>query len=169
MTPIEFKAWRQSQSLTQPQAAERLGISRPTVARWESGASPIPDDIATRLGCPTPVIQSVEPVPAVKATVDTKGYDPIADGLKPGPTTNAIYGASTHWDTRAPGPGWQRVPGGIRIVNASIPNPINYEPPDWAGWRGVVTADGRVFDQESGRLMGRCSTARRPSLKLVEA
>ncbi len=81
-------------------------------------------------------------------------FDPVKAGLKLGRVSNTeIPGVAAEWDLREPKPGWRRVPGGIRVVHASIPNPINYEPPEWAGWRGVITKDGRVFDCETGEEM----------------
>lgn len=80
-------------------------------------------------------------------------YDPIRAGLRPYPTTNKVWGASEGWDAREPRPGWKRVAGCIRIVRDTIPAPIPFYAPDWCGWRGVPTADGRVFDYETGRQM----------------
>ena len=77
-------------------------------------------------------------------------FDPVVAGLKPYPTTNTIWGASKYWDTREPYKGWKRVPGCIRIVKDSIPDPIPYYAEDYFGWRAVPTADGRVFDFETG-------------------
>lgn len=49
-------------------------------------------------------------------------------------------------------PDWVRLPSG-RKVNAAIPNPLDVEPPAWAGPRGVVTAKGDVYDYEAAHKM----------------
>ena len=155
MTADEFVAWRKEAGASQSEAAELLGVSRTTVARWEAGERVIPDTVPVQIGLVSgpEKLAPVEPRAVVEGVVDTKGFDPVAAGLRPGPTTNTVWGASADWGTRPPGPGWQRVSGGIRVVHGSIPNPINYIAPEWAGWRGVVTADGRVFDHETGHEM----------------
>lgn len=94
------------------------------------------------------------------------GFDPVIEGLRGGDrkdrqlgliplkaSHSEIPGCEPDWDLRTPRPGWRRIPGCIRVVKASIPNPIPYEAPPWAGWRGVVTKDGLVFDFESGQPM----------------
>lgn len=42
MTPAELKAWRTTQSLTQPALAALLGIHEMTLSRWENGDRLIP-------------------------------------------------------------------------------------------------------------------------------
>jgi len=154
MTNEEFVVWRKGEHMSQPDAAAALDVSRATVARWESGQTPIPAEVVALISEITGV-QKVEARVVERAVKPDAGFDPIAAGLKPGPTTNEIFGAGMGriWDPRKPLPGWKRVAGGIRIVKDTIPSPINYEPPAWAGWRGVVTADGRVFDYETGHEM----------------
>jgi DNA-binding transcriptional regulator YiaG len=41
MTPAEVKTCRNELGLTQAQLADRLGITRNTVARWEMGMHPV--------------------------------------------------------------------------------------------------------------------------------
>lgn len=48
MTPQELRRIRKNLSLTQEQLAERLGVTRVTIARWETGARRIPE-LAARL------------------------------------------------------------------------------------------------------------------------
>lgn len=48
-------------------------------------------------------------------------------------------------------PVWTRV--GERTVNAAIPDPIDMPPPAWAGWRGVPTRTGAVYDYETAHHM----------------
>src|SRR6266699_1623672 len=53
MTPAELKAIRKAAGLTQAEFGKRIGtdgVSRLTVANWESGKYRIPSDIAARLG-----------------------------------------------------------------------------------------------------------------------
>lgn len=49
-------------------------------------------------------------------------------------------------------PDWLRLPSG-RKVNAAIPDPLDVEPPAWAGPRGVLTASGDVYDYEAAHMM----------------
>ena len=46
MTPEQFTRLRNGLGLTQAQAAERLGVHRVTVARWEAGMRAIPEPTA---------------------------------------------------------------------------------------------------------------------------
>jgi transcriptional regulator with XRE-family HTH domain len=48
MTSLAFVELRKRAGLTQKQAAERLGVNRVTVARWETSKRPIPE-MAARL------------------------------------------------------------------------------------------------------------------------
>ncbi len=41
MKPREFRDIIEAAEITQEEAAERLGVSRPTVVRWLSGRTPI--------------------------------------------------------------------------------------------------------------------------------
>ena len=49
MTPEEFKKQRVQRSHSQESLAEALDYSRRQIIRWESGESPIPDEIAYRI------------------------------------------------------------------------------------------------------------------------
>jgi len=42
MTGKELKEWRKQRGLSQAALAQKLGVFRETVARWEIGARPIP-------------------------------------------------------------------------------------------------------------------------------
>lgn len=44
-----LKDFRKGQHLTQGQLAERLGVARTTVARWETGERNIGDDVLPRV------------------------------------------------------------------------------------------------------------------------
>jgi hypothetical protein len=90
--------------------------------------------------------------PIVKLSVEEM-VKLFGEQLKAQPISNVQFGASVNHDTRPVGPKWQRVHGCCRIVHASILKPLPYEAPRWAGWRGVPTADGRVFDYETGHQM----------------
>jgi transcriptional regulator with XRE-family HTH domain len=46
MTAGEFKEWRRRLGLSQEQAAEALGLSRNTIARYEAGHTPQIVDLA---------------------------------------------------------------------------------------------------------------------------
>jgi hypothetical protein len=77
----------------------------------------------------------------------------------PFPKTNTVWGASAYWDTRPLletewlGHGWQRVPGCCRVVHEAIPDPLPFYAPAWCGWRGVPSANGKIYDYETGREM----------------
>jgi len=49
MRPAELKALRKNLGMSQAQLAEKLGIDRVTVARWESGMRNIPPMLALAL------------------------------------------------------------------------------------------------------------------------
>jgi DNA-binding transcriptional regulator YiaG len=48
MTPKAFRQLREQAGLTQTEAAERLGVTRVSVTRWETGTRRIPE-MAARL------------------------------------------------------------------------------------------------------------------------
>lgn len=49
MSPADFRAWRARLHITQAAAAERLGLTRATVNRYEAGHSDIP--VVVELAC----------------------------------------------------------------------------------------------------------------------
>jgi transcriptional regulator with XRE-family HTH domain len=49
MTPTEFKAARLRLGLGTPRMARVLGVGHSTILRWQTGQSPVPHDVATRL------------------------------------------------------------------------------------------------------------------------
>lgn len=49
-TGIEFRARREALGLGQSALADLLGVTQPSVARWESGARPIPKGVLAELG-----------------------------------------------------------------------------------------------------------------------
>lgn len=55
MTRDELVSWRKQRGLNQAQLAGRLGVTRKTVNRWETGATPLPDDLHVKLMRATPV------------------------------------------------------------------------------------------------------------------
>jgi transcriptional regulator with XRE-family HTH domain len=46
MTPEELKALRASLGLTQDELAEKVGVARNTINRWEMGIRSIPEPVA---------------------------------------------------------------------------------------------------------------------------
>lgn len=40
MSPDEIRAWREAHGLSTTELARLLGVSQPTVSRWETGARP---------------------------------------------------------------------------------------------------------------------------------
>lgn len=74
MTGDELKAWREASGLSQVQAAERFGVSRPTLTNWEAGRRPVPDDVAAQVreGAQPPAVQrkpEPKPRPAEPAAI----------------------------------------------------------------------------------------------------
>jgi transcriptional regulator with XRE-family HTH domain len=49
MTPSTLRTWRSERGLSQSALAAKLGVSRPTIARWEAGSYPIPQQTALAL------------------------------------------------------------------------------------------------------------------------
>lgn len=150
MTVDEFKAWRAGRKLSQGAVGKVLGVSQTLVSQYESGAKPIPDEIARQIDAKS--APPAAPVVPIKVT-DEELQKLFGERLRPYPKSNLLWGASASWDTRTPNAGWKRVPGCCRIVKANIPKPLPYYAPRWAGERGVPTADGRVFDAVAGHQM----------------
>jgi transcriptional regulator with XRE-family HTH domain len=154
MAPETFRALRAQTGLSQGGLADKLGISRPTVARYEAGEREIPGDIADLLDTfaqpdtvqPDTIVSKAAPIVSV----------PELSKLTPWTVTNIPSRAWRPIDESR----WQRV--GHRIVSAKIPEPIPYEAPSWAGWRGIITKSGRVFDYETGAEMRELGVSPRP-------
>lgn len=167
MTADELKAWRVALGLSQGDAAARLGLSRPTIARYELGERQIPDTLRLPDTTSQPDTTSFQPDTIADDTssdtslghhgprTGTRDFDPVAAGVRPvGPRPKNI----TERDfSRLPvGPGWQ-VMGGGKVVSAKIPNPTyviaNERDRRWAwlvSWRAVVDDKGRAYDYETG-------------------
>lgn len=170
MTADELREWREQQTLmTQGEAAKRFGLSLRAWQNYESGERPVPEAIVASVRAYKPETTDTvrvtdmhtEQTEAENTHGDTHGlnsvhidgFDPVAAGLRPYPTTNTQWGASKYWDTRTPKPGWKRVAGCIRIVRDTIPEPLPFYGPEWAGDDGVPTASGEVYDAITGRMM----------------
>lgn len=151
MTAAELKAWREREGLTLDDASERLDVGRRSYIRYENGERPIPASLVAQL-VDLVVLPAPEALPSLSpsTTAVVVAFDPVKAGLERLPTSNAIYHADAAFDTREPDKGWKRIPGAVRVVRDTIPDPIPYAAPAWAGWRGVITASGRVFDYETG-------------------
>lgn len=151
MTGVELKAWREAAGLTQELAADRLDIGRRSLIRYESGKADVPEEVVAAIAGMGPI---EPPAAKMKAVSLAEAYDPVAAGLRPYPVSNEAFGPGMRsMDTREVKSPWKRVPGCCRVVHESIPNPIPFYPPEWAGESGVPTADGRVFFNTTGMLM----------------
>lgn len=184
MTGDEFKSWRKGVKMTQPEAADALGVAVITIKRSElKGDELIAPTLhaawATFTNAPAaqasaqaqeapPVEQKPAPkAKAAKAAPAAPEIDPRrlrqpydfasapahTIGLEREPESNDAFKASTVWDTRPCGEGFQRIPGCVRVVSDKIPSPLPFKAPAWAGWRGVVTQSGAVYDYEAGHCM----------------
>ena len=160
MNADELKAARAALGYTQPDMAASLGLSRPTLARYEGGAK-IPDEIAAKVvalaGGADPVQPKAAPAVKVKAA-------PVEDGAMPppdGPELIIDRYLATPPEYRVTR--WRRVPGRHHgypdLVHPDIPHPVADAPPSWAGWRGVLTKSGRVYDAIAGHQMTDPSSA----------
>lgn len=168
VTPEELVSWRKARKVTQPKLAEALSLSVRTLIRMENGERALPEGLESTLEMlpvsgPRAGVGESEAVPEPAAGEPAAAFDPEKAGLTEGRKSFVELGASSYWDMRDLGEGWQRVKGGVRVVNASIPDPINYLPPAWAAPDGVVTADGKVFHAVTGDRM------RAPWLKPVSS
>lgn len=180
MTPDDMKEIRRALGLSQLDFATALGKTRGAVARYEKGDLAISKEVAGQVakmsGKPAPADPAPAPIaapaPAPKAekvkAPKAKAAPVVADsrapsiydfesaptftrGLERLPTTNVD---GCRWaDMRTCEEGWQRVPGCIRVVHGSIPAPIPFVAPQWAGWRGQLTASGAVYDALTGAPM----------------
>jgi len=155
MDGATFKAWRLGMGLSQPGAGDRFSVTDRTVKRWESGETPIPDDVAEliRSGAePPPVGKLMGPAPTLgprKETVLKVGprFDPEAAGLKRWVRPDGLQPRDL---TKNPvGDGWQVLEW--RVIHGSIPEPLAYDAPEWAGPLAIVTASGRCFHYATGR------------------
>jgi transcriptional regulator with XRE-family HTH domain len=174
---------RQARGETQAQFAKALGRSRITVARWEAGTSAIPPDVAARVkklhsraAPPSPLMPKArgkgagadlltdKPAPEELVSPEllaAMGRDPPyattsaeakamrqlrAAQLKTGPANIRLLPLR---------PVWVQVGEGeqARMVNAAIPDPVARPAPEWAGWRGVRTMSGAVYDYETAAPM----------------
>lgn len=154
MNGSDLKAWLASEGLNGTAGAARLGVTRETLSRMVNGTRPVSAEVQARMGEPAPLIDIARAILA-EADATATAFDPRKAGLKRLPASHAYFGPGMAqiWDDRPVKSPWQRIDGCIRVVHESIPNPIPYEAPPWAGWRGVVTADGRVFDCDTGHEM----------------
>jgi transcriptional regulator with XRE-family HTH domain len=183
MTGAGFRAWREAAGWDQKQAAEALGISRMTISRAEKAQGdaigPKLAEAVAALGgmagvdapAPAPIQSRASPAPkARQSEAKAQPATPKGEGSKPlhlrtfGRTAGecrAIREAKAlklDKGGRTVGvplvpliPEWATV--GRRIVNAAIPSPLDRAPPPWAGPRGVVSADGAVYDYETAHRM----------------
>ena len=154
MDAAEFRTLRIAADRSVTALADELGLARMTATRYESGDRPIPDDVADRLRAlgvdPGPITTKPDAAVVTLPVAKASTFDPIRVGLKPwGERPDGVL--ARDFDKHPVGAGWQVVMW--RVVHSSIPDPIPYEAPAWAGWRGVVTASGRVFDYETGAEM----------------
>jgi hypothetical protein len=177
MKPEALSAWKDDLDLTDDEAAARLLISRRAFINYRTGERPIPDAVADLVRGSRPAVPKVSaeavvavvgvdavitppesPVPVVVPLpvvqrVAPAVFDPVAAKLKP-MSELPPYGGQQRYLSPSPlTKGWQLIPGGYRVVSGRIPDPINYEAPAWAGWRGIVTSTGDVYDYETGMQM----------------
>ncbi len=170
MTGDELKAARGG--MTQAAFAAALGISKRTLIRAE-GAADVSPGLASKAAeiigddAPPQITAPAKAAPRAKAAPAPAGIDPRrlpqaydfatapdhTRGLERFPASNETWKASPMTDARPASPGWQRVPGCCRIVRDNIPAPLPFHAPRWAGWRGVVTQSGAVYDYESGHCV----------------
>lgn len=126
-----FRACRKAYKLTQAQAGGLLGVSRETVAAWETGRRRLPVDAVERLTLatiPAPIMPRVAPTMATPGALELRAAR-IAARLGT-ESAGAMVGA--------PGPLWERWEG-LRLArraNVAIP------PAAWALWlAGGLPAD----------------------------
>ena len=159
MTGAELRAWREKEDLSIDDLSVLCGLNRRVLSEIEAGQRPVPPEVLSHVvdGVAEPLPQ-VMPVSEKRSKATPLVFDPVAEGLVRGPVSNAEFGASKLWDDRVLDPTWQRVEGGIRVVNSAIPRPLNCvvhrEKRFWAGEDGVITADGRVYHAVTGAFMG---------------
>lgn len=172
MTGKELKALREAASLTQAEAAERIGVRRLAVIEAEKN----PDKaLSSKMRAGVEALAGADASPVAKRSID--GED-IGGGFRlrrdakgnPYGTTSAETRAirlhlNKGSDQTAPTPLidlrpiWRKLEGG-REVNAAIPDPLSVAPPAWTGARGVVTKSGRVFDYETAHQLRNLTTTR---------
>lgn len=171
MTGDELKAWREGLNFSQADAGAALGVARATINRAEtmggkrvSAVLELAHKALMEPAKPEKAARAVKPLPAVEETLDEwrlpSPYDfkkapAFTTNLRRYPDGNAAFKADAAWDKRPCSPGWQRVPGCVRIVHEDIPDPIPFFAPTWAGVDGVQSGDGRVFHADTGKEMKR--------------
>ncbi len=162
MDAEQFKALRAQSGLSQGGLADKLGVTRATINRWETGATSVADYVTRELMLDVTSEANVTPQPVTSKAVRSANVTPAIDLSKLTPWTKPLGLVERNFD--GPGfhlrPGWQRC--AWRVVSAKIPDPIPYDAPSWAGWRGVLTKSGRVFDYETGREMKPLGVVPRP-------
>ena len=148
MSPDTMKALRATLGLSQAGLAEEIGRTKLSVGRYESGASPIPEDVAAKLRAmgSSPVAE-IQPEPEAPAPLASPTFDPLAAGLTPWGDPPA--GLVPRDFVKNPlGKGYQVC--GYRVVSALIPGPLPFHPPAWAGSDAIVAQDGRCYHYRTG-------------------
>lgn len=146
---------RKAAGLTVAELAGRAGVSPRTLQRIEASGDDAPGAVVAALAAPgaSLVVAASQDAPGIDPRRLPRPYDGPAFSSEHLPASNTQWGALSPWDKRPCDAGWQRVPGCVRIVAASIPAPVPFVAPAWAGWRGQLTESGRVYDYESGHRM----------------
>ncbi len=157
MTADEFKALRARSGLSQGGLADKLGVTRATVNRWETGAVPVAAFVTSELMLDVTAEAKVTPDPVTSVAVRSTNVTLALDLSK---LTPWIIPPGIEKRTLPIYPGWQVC--GHRVVHDTIPDPIPYDAPTWAGWRGILTSSGRVYDYETGKPMKPLNFGPRP-------
>lgn len=172
MTGAGLAAWREAAGWTQAEAAGLLSVTRETVSRSEKAADkPISRKLADAVealggtaGMEVPAAVPAATVPARQAKASkasTAGALHLRTFGRTAAECRAIREARAERVDKSGRtvnvplvplvPDWTTV--GRRVVNAAIPSPLDRDPPSWAGPRGVVSADGHVYDYEAAHRM----------------
>lgn len=161
MTPEQFKTLRAQSGLSQGGLADKLGVTRATVNRWETGALPVAAYVTPELMLDVTAEANVTPETVTLPERKGRNVTPVPDLSKLTPwvvsdgLTKRDFKAFQLDETK-----WQVC--GHRVVSALIPDPIAYNPPDWAGWRAILTQSGQVYDYETGARLTPFGVTPRP-------